>query len=337
MGERKHQPITTAATPRSTGEDGARAARVSQPNGNHAAQERLARQGQRLSPDGKQAITSANAARFATSNGVKLADRAAAAATGTDRLLDGTDGAKALGHAGRAVSGGLSVAGHFMGDRMVTGDLWGHGLASGVKGLADTAVSAAATGGPLSSVPGIVDAFVPRDSAWKPVTGTAAAANVFTHVKQGLGAAVDAATVGGEALAHGEAGAMRAAQVLEDNAVDGNYGPAPQSLTAFLALITGDTQLGDRFVDAGAERGDRGVFVQAGNRLGDGAWEAREGYRAGQAERAALFGDHTGAEHYDRSQQGIRNGAAALLEGQSAKEQQESRQLNAMLKDRWAR
>jgi|GEM_PF-4524891 len=319
MGDRKHKPTTPTA--RNNAPRKARNPASGGP-GNAAAQAALARQGTRLAPDLKGGITAANAARFGTHNGVKLVDKAAAAATGTDRLLDGTDAAKMMTGANRAVSGGLSAAGHFANDRMVTGNLWGHALASGAKAATDTAISSIAMGGPLASIPGIVDAFVPADSALKPVTATAAAANPFTQMKQGAGAFTDGLTVAGEAAVNGQAGAFRAAQVMEDNAVDGAYGPLPQGLTALVSMFTGDTQLSSKFTGKDAESGKHGVFVQAGNAVGDEAWEVKEAIR-----RAP--------ETYDRAQQGIWNGAGALIQGTSPAERRRQRTMQELLADRW--
>jgi hypothetical protein len=289
--------------------------------GNAAAQEALSRQGQKLAPDVKDGITKANVARFATGQGLKLVDKAAAAATGTERLLGDTDAGKALGGAGKALGTGLGAVGHFAGDRVVSDDLWGHAAASATKGVTDTLITGAAGGSPLAALPAIVDAMVPEDSAWKPASATAAELEPTGQIKKGVGAFVDAHTFLSEAGDNTLAEKCRAADAMEANALDGSYGPVARGLTGLTGQAMGDTEIIERFTGRGAEQGEEGVMTAFGNFLADTGWEAAEELEAG----------------YDRSQQGIHNAAGILLEGQSAEELERSRKMNELLADRFIR
>ncbi len=64
------------------------------------------------------------------------------------------------------------------------------------------------------------------------------------------------------------------------------------------------------------------MFVQADNKVGDEAWRVREAIR-------------NVPETYDRAQQGIPNGAAALIQGSSPKEVVHQRKMQALFGDRF--
>lgn len=318
MGEYKRKP-TLAASQSPVGEASGPAAGPTRSNA--AAQEALFRQGEKLAPSVKDGITKANVARFATGQGLKLVDKAAAAATGTERLLGDTDAGKALGGAGKALGTGLGAVGHFAGDRVISEDLWGHAAASATKGVTDTLITGAAGGSPLAALPAIIDAMVPQDSAWKPATSTAAAIEPTGQIKKGVGAFVDAGTFLSEADETSLSEKFRAADAMEANALDGSYGPVARGLTGLTGQAMGDTEIIERFTGKGAEQGDEGIMTAFGNFLADTGWEAGEALEEG----------------YDRSQQGIHNAAGILLQGQSAEELERSRIANEQLADRFIR
>ena len=316
MGEYKSlQQSTPSAAPRApVGPAGPATAHA---HGNAAAAARLSRQGEAPAPDVAAGLKGGSAARTGTGLGIKGLDQLMARTTGTAPLLAGIEAGKTLGKVGGVLGGGLSAAAHFAGDRMVTDDVFGHAAASAAKAGGDTVLSAACPWGALT---GVVDAMVPADSALKPVTSMVDQGNPLNQAKKGVAAGVDTVSFMGAAL-DSPAAAYRSADVMEGNAVDGNYGPLPQVGTALVALATGDQEVASRYTDAGAESGERGPFVQAGNHLADGMWNSMEEL----------------SESYDRSQAGIQAGAAALVDRRSPEELARAEQIQALLADRWVR
>ncbi len=322
MGDRKHRVSQSSPAPTQAGSGTAPRAGAP-PQGNAAVQEQRATQGQRLAPEAKTAIGQANAARWGTGMAVKMADRAGAAATGTDPLLADSAASRALGTFGRLFGGSLSAAGHFVNDSVVASRTWGHAIDSGTKGALDTAISAA-VGSPYAALPGAVDAFVPQDSAYKPLTSTFAAGNPVTQFQQLAGAGVDGFAALSAGLNDGLAGGIRAGEAIEANAVAGRYGSLAQGLTAATAQSSGDTRVIDAFTGPDAESGKLGPFVRTGNTMADEVWAFVESIKE-------TMGTPTLAD------KGIQQAALAIDGGKTSAQQQHSALMDATLKDRWAR
>ncbi|MBT3224263.1 MAG: hypothetical protein HN348_34780, partial [Proteobacteria bacterium] len=206
-------------------------------------------------------------AAAATKTGRTYAQRASKLLPGLGR-----DQLKSMDTAGDIVSAPLSFASHLLGDRQV-GSETSHVVGSAVKGGVDTVIGRVpkAGGGPVSGALATADGFVDVDHPAKLATATAAELTPASWVGKAASGGVDAVIAAGTMATDRPSSGYRAAEIVEENAVNGEYSAVSTAATYGCALATGDREVLNAAVDNKAERGERGIWNAMGNNAGD-AW-----------------------------------------------------------------
>ncbi|MFT6397787.1 MAG: hypothetical protein ACJAYU_002542 [Bradymonadia bacterium] len=120
--------------------------------------------------------------------------------------------------------------------------------------------------GAISSVVGSLNDAVDVDSPFKLLTQSAAEIQPGAQIDGGIGLAIDTATV----LTAGDLASIEAGlEAINADALAGEYGVVAQTASMTSNLLTEFDHTADLLTGDAAENGDLGVFVGAGNDLGD--------------------------------------------------------------------
>ncbi|MBT3217961.1 MAG: hypothetical protein HN348_02640 [Proteobacteria bacterium] len=233
----------------------------------------------------------------ATKQGERWGSSAGAAATkalrqNTTGLLESLPGlnqdqSNVLGKAGDAMAAPLSFAQHLLGDRQVAATPGGHYGSSAAKAGVDTMLGRVpkAGGGFLGKALSTIDGFLDVDNPAKLATSMGAELVPGSWTSKLASGGIDGIQAAGTMLTGRPSEGFRAGEIVQDNAVNGEYSAVGTASTYLAAMATGDDEVLDAAVDNRAERGDRGIWNAMGNFAGDSIADAA-GHRGGREEQA---------------------------------------------------
>jgi len=195
---------------------------------------------------------------------------------------EAADGVRGMQEATQATAPLANAAARMEGPQ-ITESASGHAAGAVVKGLLDTvvengvnqAIESGAIGGRMygasvvGSLANVAEAYAPEGSGTHTAAAIVSGADLGTAVSQGVGLAVDAATIGATALSGDTGAAMRQADRLEEANLSGQNGLMVQGYTMAVGLATDPASIVDRVISDEAAGGAMGPAVGLGNALGD--------------------------------------------------------------------